>query len=351
MSNDFVEEFDTDDEQPQSVVPQIESDTALVLSTSENVNNENRERELQQSGETNDGAIDASYMEHLTYDVAGVAIYTDPNTNSQYKWCTIENKWVPYQKDKAEGESSTSSSENSSNDLNSNPYENEYYFWSTEKNEWLLKASYDYNEVEKKWIPKSGVSEDTSASSSQNQIYLDDNGKRCYTDKDGAAYEWDDEKKAWFPKIDDDFMAVYQLNYGNYVAPEKDETSKKEQETPKSPKSLSESDDTQEESKAVNTKKRKKLPEEPKWFELSDQHNTKVYVENLPLDIKEEEFTELMSKYGMILKDPTTHKYRLKLYKDESGQLKGDGLCTYIKVSGNIIFKILLTAVKFTVSF
>ena len=28
------------------------------------------------------------------------------------------------------------------------------------------------------------------------------------------TYEWDEVKKAWFPKIDEDFMAHYQMNYG-----------------------------------------------------------------------------------------------------------------------------------------
>ena len=31
---------------------------------------------------------------------------------------------------------------------------------------------------------------------------------------DGMVYEWDAAKNAWFPRIDDDFMAVYQMNYG-----------------------------------------------------------------------------------------------------------------------------------------
>ena len=28
------------------------------------------------------------------------------------------------------------------------------------------------------------------------------------------VYEWDAAKNAWFPKIDEDFMAQYQMNYG-----------------------------------------------------------------------------------------------------------------------------------------
>lgn len=39
------------------------------------------------------------------------------------------------------------------------------------------------------------------------------------------------------------------------------------------------------------------------WFELEDSKNTNVYVTGLPFDITEEEYTELMSKYGIIKED------------------------------------------------
>lgn len=65
---------------------------------------------------------------------------------------------------------------------------------------------------------------------------------------------------------------------------------------------------------------------------MSEQHNTKVYVENLPLDITEQEFIDIMSKYGLVFRD-ANGKFKVKLYTDSNGQLKGDGLCTYIKVS------------------
>ncbi len=40
-----------------------------------------------------------------------------------------------------------------------------------------------------------------------------------------------------------------------------------------------------------------------------------------------------MSKCGIIAADPVTHKLKLKLYRDETGALKGDGRCCYIKVA------------------
>lgn len=74
------------------------------------------------------------------------------------------------------------------------------------------------------------------------------------------------------------------------------------------------------------------------WFDLDPEQNTKVYVSNLPLDITMDEFAELMGKCGMIMRDPQTQKYKLKLYSEADGQLKGDGLCDYIKVSTAISF-------------
>lgn len=53
----------------------------------------------------------------------------------------------------------------------------------------------------------------------------------------------------------------------------------------------------------------------------------------LPLDISTEEFVEMMSKCGIVMRDPITDEYKVKLYKDKDGNLKGDGLCCFLKVS------------------
>ena len=42
-----------------------------------------------------------------------------------------------------------------------------------------------------------------------------------YTDKDGCMFEWVSDKNAWFPKIDEDFIARYQMSYGVEDAAEK----------------------------------------------------------------------------------------------------------------------------------
>ncbi len=38
--------------------------------------------------------------------------------------------------------------------------------------------------------------------------------KKTRVDEDGTVMEWDEKKRAWFPKIDEDFIANYQMNFG-----------------------------------------------------------------------------------------------------------------------------------------
>ncbi|GFO08603.1 hiv tat-specific factor 1 [Plakobranchus ocellatus] len=271
-----------------------------------------------------------------------------------------------------------------------------------------------------------------------------------YVDEDGTVMEWDHERKAYFPKIDADFIAQYQINYGtggeggggqtqamteeqrkaqedeywrNYynvysqqqpALPKFDEEGNPVEEDDKEEEDGSsdskgknkEADNTKDdaqpagqaassteqeaadptseevyqynlyyygqeyadayrdyyrehpdaeampdfvaESKAEsdpkkqeNSKKGKKRaadkdskPKEAKkdegWFDTPES-TTQLYVSNLPLDVTEEEFKELMSKCGLIMFDPQTHQPKIKLYKDKEGNMKGDALCTYIK--------------------
>lgn len=81
---------------------------------------------------------------------------------------------------------------------------------------------------------------------------------------------------------------------------------------------------------------------EPQWFELDDSQNTKVYVSGLPTDIDEEKFVAFMGKCGLVMKDVGSGEWKVKLYRDGDGRLKGDGVCTYIKVdSVNLALNIL----------
>jgi len=115
-------------------------------------------------------------------------------------------------------------------------------------------------------------------------------GKMIYTDPlDGTKLEFDENKKAWVPFYDDEFLATYQLNYGftndleaKPTVPEP-EVEKAPPPEPKQPK-------------AKKTAGSKKEVEPPKWFDADDSKITKVYVSGLGSEVTEEEFEELMSK-------------------------------------------------------
>ncbi|XP_068456745.1 17S U2 SnRNP complex component HTATSF1 [Clinocottus analis] len=168
-----------------------------------------------------------------------------------------------------------------------------------------------------------------------------------YTDpEDGTVYDWDHEKKAWFPKITEDFIAAYQANYGftpdgdpdtnNAAVSSSDQAAPEPQSKPsekeKPGDSLKKQNPVQHETAAVQAKQKgEKRKPDPGWFDLEENKNTNVYVSGLPPDISTEEFAELMTKCGIVMRDPVSEEYKVKLYKDKEGNLKGDGLCCYLK--------------------
>ncbi|KAF0038546.1 hypothetical protein F2P81_009030 [Scophthalmus maximus] len=164
-----------------------------------------------------------------------------------------------------------------------------------------------------------------------------------YTDpEDGTVYDWDNEKKAWFPKITEDFMAAYQANYGftkegdpdaNNAAVSGAEAADSKPSVKQAAGNATENLDPEQQESAAKEAKQKaeKRKADPGWFDVEDTKNTNVYVSGLPPDISTEEFAELMSKCGIVMRDPITEEYKVKLYKDKDGNLKGDGLCCYLK--------------------
>ncbi|KAF5303935.1 hypothetical protein FQA39_LY01720 [Lamprigera yunnana] len=179
------------------------------------------------------------------------------------------------------------------------------YVWCKEKEEWTPR---DHNSY--------GFEDDT----------------HTYTDNEGIKYFWDKVKNAWFPKLDDEFMAMYQLNYG-FINNQSSE--------PTVPVEV------KKETKPIPNEepglKRKAPPPVPTWFDVDDEHNTKVYVTNLPLSLTEEEFVEFMQKCGLVMRDLSTGKMKVKLYTDaETKAFKGDALCTYIRIeSVNLALQLL----------
>ncbi|KAG6442544.1 HIV Tat-specific factor 1 homolog [Manduca sexta] len=184
------------------------------------------------------------------------------------------------------------------------PTSQQKYTWSKTSNTWEAKADD---------VP--------------GRVYSYEDDTHIYTEADGSKYFWDVDKKAWIPKVDDDFLAYYQMSYGfvdNKTEEKKDEPEKKE---------------VQKKHEGITMKRKS----EPQWFQPAEETNTKVYVSNLPLDINEEEFVNFMQKCGLVERDPSTQKMKVKLYMDkEHNCFKGDALCTYIKIeSVDLALKLL----------
>lgn len=202
--------------------------------------------------------------------------------------------------------------------------------------------------------------------------------KKIKTDPDGTEYEWDPAVKGWFPKVPDKQLFEYQQQsyvnepqydkkllentfyryneqfytwdfeknawkapetnaiyaYVDYATGIKFEWSQEAQEwqaknLPAATKVESKKD-SKNKSDVSNL-----LPAKKKegWVDVDDDKNTNVYVSGLPMDITDEDFEEMMSKYGIIMKDVLTHKLKIKLYRGEDNEVKGDGRCCYLMVN------------------
>ncbi|KAI3420211.1 hypothetical protein GPALN_003529 [Globodera pallida] len=186
-------------------------------------------------------------------------------------------------------------------------------------------------------------SDASGAATASEIVYPDPNNPyKCIAD--GVPMTWNEVCGQWLPDVDvdEDFLALYNANYGVQY-----DYSKMPQ--PKPATGGDPSFDGNASSSAAGAsgggKEKKPLTKEEKlerkreaakrpvgWVDLEEQRNTIVYVSGFPPSIDEEQFIEFMSKCGVIMKDPRTSKPKVKLYRTESGEPKGDGTCCYIKM-------------------
>ncbi|KAJ2668479.1 hypothetical protein IWW42_005155 [Coemansia sp. RSA 1085] len=129
---------------------------------------------------------------------------------------------------------------------------------------------------------------------------VEETGHYIFTDPDdGTEYEYDNEKGAWFPMWNESLVEQQQSVYGTESLPEGD---------------------------VDGRSGKRKLPAQSKKRE-----NTSIYISGLPLDATEDEVVEFFSQCGTIMPDIITNKPKVKLYRDDTGALKGDALVTYYK--------------------
>lgn len=277
--------------------------------------------------------------------------YTDPDSKVEYVWSQTEYAWKPKQGNSEQTDYSFDGSTYKFTDKSTDTT----YIWDLKSNSWKendtkncksLTDESKTNHPEQEEEEEEEEDEDGNVNrltcpenpnKSQQPIRQDmskgyyghDGTSTTYTDStDGTVYIWDQEKRAWFPKVDDTFMAYYQLSYGFVDNSSKPSDSDAKPESPIKKENAKQTDDNS----STQPHNKRKAPQTASWFETDEKHNTKVYVNNLPLDITEEEFVDLMQKCGLVMKDIDTGRMKVKLYTEPDGkQLKGDALCSYIK--------------------
>lgn len=168
-----------------------------------------------------------------------------------------------------------------------------------------------------------------------------------YTDpSDGTCYEWDEVKRAWFPRITEDFLAAYQLSYGTTNQPSEtaksettDQTAQASSTQPTTDSPAAPAGDPSNGDKSISPKPQKEEPsplakkqkKAPEWFQMDSDKNTWVYVSGLPLEMTSDEFLALLGKYGLIMEEQDSGKKKYKMYMDAEGNFKGDAKCCYLR--------------------
>ncbi|GCB70109.1 hypothetical protein scyTo_0010699 [Scyliorhinus torazame] len=135
-----------------------------------------------------------------------------------------------------------------------------------------------------------------------------------FVDEDGTEFEWDGEKKAWFPKITEDFLASYHANYG-YVeeSPGIEDTGTQAQKEAAILKKSS-----QNKAPQLDPKKGEKRKADAGWIDVEEQKNTSVYVSDetemrgYKLHVEAAKF-EMKGRYDASKKKKKSKDYKKKL--------------------------------------
>jgi len=316
---------------------QTKKEEETINSENENKDNDKpveiKETSEKSASETNNE--DKNDTDGVDYEYEGEEVfYTDKTTKVRYRWDIEKNSWVSQ-----DGQTSVPPTQYSSENY---IFDGDTYYyrdnqgikhkWNQTKNEWEEQEESEESEEDDNTTEEQRKARQyrkrKAAPGWTDKKYEKDavTGKTIYRDPvDNMVYEFDEDKKAWFPQIGEEFMAAYQLNYGF------DNEGESKPTVPEPPKEEVMPPPQPDQDKASKQKKTKKEPEPPKWFEEDSAKSTKVYVSGLPPDITDQQFEEIMSKCGMVEHDVRTKKSKIKLYKDSEGNAKGDGLCTYIK--------------------
>ena len=180
---------------------------------------------------------------------------------------------------------------------------------------------------------------------------LDDRGddRAPFVDDDGTPYVWD-ETRGRFVARDDATTEAYDATTMTYES--EDEDGKEVRRAvatfdainadKRAEENLERADATTRKrlaatARAAERAKRAKVRREEaasaRGFERVNARkaSSAVYVEGLPRDATEEELFETFKKCGVVKLDARTERPKVKVYRDERGEVKGDGLVVFLK--------------------
>ena len=170
-------------------------------------------------------------------------------------------------------------------------------------------------------LPSAPFPSDPAEFDSDNRISFSKlDSKFLLVQDDGTEYEFDEAIKRWIPVVDE---ALREEQQKAYKVAGVDESELVDAKRKKRKKEYVNGE--HEGGRAVKVPKKAKAP-------LPPRANTAVYVTGLPHDVTIEEVHEVFSrKCGVIAEEIDSGKPRIKLYTDEKGDFKGDGLIVFFK--------------------
>eukprot|EP01127_Copromyxa_protea_P014575 TRINITY_DN4097_c0_g1_i1.p1 TRINITY_DN4097_c0_g1~~TRINITY_DN4097_c0_g1_i1.p1 ORF type:complete len:377 (-),score=118.48 TRINITY_DN4097_c0_g1_i1:121-1197(-) len=157
-----------------------------------------------------------------------------------------------------------------------------------------------------------------------------DMGRQLYVwenPETGALFVWHEASQAWIPDKGsdlEDLDRAFELDAEEAQdvthKAKKGNTADQEAAAEKLLESVAGENPSGEENKKKRKRAKKKKP------------NTSVYVKGLPKDVTMEEMMDFFKLAGVFARDPANDmKPKIKIYRDENGEVKGDGLVTYLK--------------------
>eukprot|EP01029_Cantina_marsupialis_P001302 TRINITY_DN11081_c0_g1_i1.p1 TRINITY_DN11081_c0_g1~~TRINITY_DN11081_c0_g1_i1.p1 ORF type:complete len:506 (+),score=173.53 TRINITY_DN11081_c0_g1_i1:142-1659(+) len=143
--------------------------------------------------------------------------------------------------------------------------------------------------------------------------------EKRYTTAEGTKFEWNEEEKQ-FEKVSE-----FSTSVGENVETAKPEDTKNQEGEQKNNNSENKNEN------GKNPVKRKRKRKKKEGWVKKKNHNW-IYVTGLPSDVTENELLEFFKRCGAIMGDIfNNNKPRIKLYRDEMGESKGDAKLCFVK--------------------